>query len=158
MQHITVTLGEKDYRIQQKPLKITRAWRKQFKDSAANQLLGLIAGNITLELQTVQDLARVAQQALGLFLESFDAIYDLLLAYATELHGDQAYLDDHATDAQIVNAFMEVVKLAIPLPWTQIQAQLPGLASLMTSPSLPPVNGDSPAMTSTPLTASTPPS
>jgi hypothetical protein len=114
---ITVTMGGEDYEIAALNMKASRTWRENF----AQPLEKLIAAmRLSTEVE-LNDMAGVAQ-ILALFqdtlLHSVDLAVDALFAYAPHLPRET--IEDNATDAEAMVAFVEVLKLAYPFGaiWT----------------------------------------
>lgn len=112
MKAVDVVLGGRTFQIAIKPRAIARQWRKQFKETLMEALTTLNA-NTSLELTNTTDLKGVMEQVIPLLVDLVDTVAVLFLAYATEV--EAAYLDEHATDDEVIAAFIEVVKLAFPL-------------------------------------------
>lgn len=148
MAKVTVTLGEegfeKEYEIRTLPVKSARQWRKLVREPLGrlNDLLGTIKSDMTFE--TVEDMIAAVQlivpQLVPLLLDMQDEVFDLLVAYSPALQQDREYLEEHALDEQVIDAFLSVLRLAFPL---ELLKKFPGPAKSSTLPNLPSRNGES---------------
>jgi hypothetical protein len=111
---ITVELGDHTYDIPVAPIKRAKAWRKKLRQPL-DLILGTIQQAFTLEIAKVDDLLKIGEQLIPALMEAPDTLLDLLLDYAPALKSERAYLDDHAVDEQVVDAFLAVLKVAFPL-------------------------------------------
>lgn len=148
MAKVSVTLGEegfeKQYEIRTLPVKMARQWRKLVREPLGrlNELLGTIKSDMTFE--TVEDMIAAVQlilpQLVPLLLDMQDEVFDLLVAYSPTLQQDREFLEEHALDEQVIDAFLAVIRLAFPL---ELLKKFPGPATTSTSPSSPSRNGES---------------
>ena len=99
---VRVTLGGKEYDLKPLVIKDSREWRRKFKEISAD-----LAKLFDTEGEAVGD-------ALGtLIVQAPDQVIDLFFLYAKDLSREE--IESVATEAEIAEAFKEVVKLAFPL-------------------------------------------
>jgi hypothetical protein len=110
---ICVRLGEREYTIAQAGFARARPW-KQRLFAEVKPLFERLNGAGEMAINSPSDLLQLIPVAEDLFVEGLDTIFDLLLTYAPALGEDRAYIEEHATDKQILTAFQEVVVLADP--------------------------------------------
>jgi hypothetical protein len=108
MKKAKVILDGKEYTVKELRHKANAAWRERIKQPI-NELFGALNG-LETELNNVDDLVQVVQSISGNVIGSVDVLSDLLVGYAPELKDavDEGY------DSEIVDAFVEVLKLAFP--------------------------------------------
>ncbi|MEI8166177.1 MAG: hypothetical protein WCG26_07355 [Chloroflexales bacterium] len=134
---ITMTLGATVYTIPTAPIKRTRAWRQQLK-APLDQVLDTVAAITTVQLNTAADLSALATQILPILFDTTDTLLDLIFAYAPALTAQRDVIEDTALDAEVVDAFMALLKAAFPL--VRLLA-LRGPATPATSTNSPAPNG-----------------
>ncbi len=136
----TIRLGERDYTIQERKRQAQAEWRKRFEDAfeAVSDLIvmmlrqvnrdvpGLANGegdeiiDVTPEEEQTQIaeakgfLIKLLSQANSLVADVLDQALDLLVSYSPSLERDRDYILAEVYDSQIVDALVEVIKLAYP--------------------------------------------
>lgn len=139
----TIRLGEREYTIQERKRQAQAEWRKRFEDAFENvsdlivimlrqidrDIPGLKSGQgdegseqaepSPEEEQTQVDeaksfLIKLLSQANSLVSGVLDQALDLLVSYSPSLERDRDYIVDECYDSQIVDALVEVLKLAYP--------------------------------------------
>src|SRR3990172_156958 len=124
MRSTTIRLADKDYLIQQLPMRLNREWRKKFEVPieqllAATKAAGSLASK---EYETTADLLKDVGAVLLLHSDSIvrvlislvDLISDAVFSYSPELQTERKAIEEKAFDEEIVKAFLEVAKLAYP--------------------------------------------
>ncbi len=102
---IIVILGKKEYEIKPLVIRDSRPWRKK--------LIGLVAALPGL-INTAMDDPTAFEGALDQMMVVMpDQVLDLFFEYAKDLNREE--IEGIATDAEIAQAFQEVIKVAIPL-------------------------------------------
>jgi len=144
LQTAKITLGEKDYTIQAAGYRRARGWKKTFFAQLYDPLIAQLGAvnEISDGALTLGDLGQYTPFAQGILLDSIDAVFELLIGYAQPLENDRESIEETASDAQIVDAFWEVLKLANPLP-PGLLAGGNGLGLMGILQNLPSQNGDS---------------
>ena len=111
----TINLGGREFAIRELPTKPAEQWRKKLADELT-PLTELIQGApdlMKIEL-TAERVPVLIEQAKGLALRSLPAVRELVIAYAPELTAERAWLEDNACDSELIEAFVEVLKMAFP--------------------------------------------
>lgn len=110
---VAVTLAEREYTIQQLPIKASRVWRGQLA-GPFTELVNVLEGAERIELNNAHDIAAVVRSLSGTLIGSIDLVLELLFAYSPELKKDREYIEQHAYDDEAMAAFTEVLRLAYP--------------------------------------------
>lgn len=164
---ISVTLGKtlgepKVYEIRVAPRGVNSAWRQDvlahltelfniFRTSGLGSILNRARDNdedAIAELRqgriTISNIGAIANAAEQLVREiglAPDWCYAQVLAYAPAIALDKEWVNNNATDEEVIIAFISIVKdLVLPLG---LLTSLSGLVSLQTSTNLPSANGTS---------------
>lgn len=159
MDSITVTLGEREYTIQQLPRKGNSEWRARVLAIVGDVggIMDAIRGLNSADGIKGVDMGQVADLAahvLPLLTHGIDNIIDALIAYSPGLQADADYIDGHAYDGQLLDAFAGVLKLAFPFGRAfSVVGRITGSNTGPTGKSLPSVNGTAPQTTLTSTTA-----
>ena len=111
---IDLTFGGKAFSIPVAPVKRARAWRQGLKEPLA-LVLGAVQAATTVRLETAADLSALAEQLLPVLLDATDILFELVLDYAPALKAEREYLESHAIDEEVVDAFVAILKRAFPL-------------------------------------------
>lgn len=139
---IQVKLGEREYTIRQAGFRRSRPWKERLLEEV-KPVFEQIAQIEKRKFNTIEEMLELLPVAQSILVDSMENMGDLLLAYSPELEADKEYIEEYATDAQVFQAFQEVLQLmdffgAIPLMNEKIGQMKTG-----TSSSLPSANGDS---------------
>ena len=153
---VQVNLGGKPYLIKRLPMRAAQKWREQFlaqfnefagvfRDASSIEIIKTQkqAGDYTAEDLNIGGIAAALGQFSGTILGAVDVVFDLLCEYSPEIKADRERLLDNAYDEEIVSAFIEAVKLAIPFADRLPQLLKPGQPEPTTSPSSPEPSGES---------------
>lgn len=105
----TVTLGGKEYAITPLPYAKAKAWRAKVSNP-----MGTLADTLTVEVDALPNLSQILRSVQGVILTVPDTIAELLFEYSPVLAADRAYIEEHAYDQEIVDAFLEALKQAYP--------------------------------------------
>ncbi len=109
----TVTLGKKEYKIEQLPIKQSREVRHKFSDflsPAIDALNNAPQTNLT-DYSALTGIITIAKDVL---IEYSDTALDLVCEYAPNIAADRERIEETATDEEALNAFSEVIKLLFP--------------------------------------------
>ena len=101
-------LDDKEYTVKELRHRENAAWREGIK-GPINDLFSTLEG-MEADLDNVGDLVQVVTNISGSVIGSVDVLGRLLISYAPEL----AEAVDEGYDSEIVDAFVEVLKLAFP--------------------------------------------
>jgi len=115
---ISITLGEKEYQVQEASFLRSKPW-KQRLFAEVKPLFAQVSEAQEIEFNTAADLVKVIPLAETLLIDAMDKLFELLIAYSPVLEDDQEYIANNATDKQILAGFQEVVKFADPFGMTQ---------------------------------------
>jgi hypothetical protein len=129
-----VILGGKEYTLRPLPRKKARYWRAQLQNTLDPLLTGMqniMTPNADQGIDDVTLIGLIRDQVLPTILTYPDLVWDLLLAYAPNLAERADELDERATDAEVMNAFVEAVQQAYPLgeKTMRLIGRLPGMTS-----------------------------
>lgn len=158
----TVELGERTYEVHEAGLKRAKAFRHRFYANVQPVLQQAVRA-LDLDLEGLDDVEQLknpqgllaALPALtpqllplleSLVVDALDEAIELVFLYAPAVEADREYLDEHGTESQFVAAFLEVVKLAVPLATGQLGGIASGLRGQPISSSSPAPSG-APAVT-----------
>lgn len=108
-----VNLAGKKYEIAPLPFKQSKAWRASL-GKPITDLAEILVRADTLELNNAADLVKIIQLAQAYLLDSPDLIWEALCAYSPAIAADQEDLEDGVYDYEIMDALVEVLKLAYP--------------------------------------------
>ena len=123
MNNKQVVLGGKSYEIKPLTLRESRAWRQQLNGPLA-EITTALKGAGEIQVTNGGDLAAVLEILSSRVVLAPDLIFELLLAYAPGLKADIESIEETATDAEVMAAFTEVLRLAYP--FGQLLAALRG--------------------------------
>lgn len=113
MNEVKVTLGGKDYGVKPLRYRESKAWRETLA-GPLGQILSLLRDGPNVELTDLQAVAELVNVAGQTVLTAPDLVLDCLMDYSPELAADRSRIEQEAYDAEIVTAFVEVLKLAFP--------------------------------------------
>lgn len=164
---ITITFGAtrtpktaKSYVVRAQTRSANAAWRQEtlnklrfvfgiLESGNLGQLLtNAGAGDLAQQLRTgiglnaILPLLSVAQNLIFEVGGLPDWIWDQVRAYSPEIAKDEKWIDDHATEGEVIEAFKAIL-LGLVLPLGSL-GQLGGLVKLATPTNLPSANGASP--------------
>jgi len=132
MDRVKVTLGGRDYEIEPLRYKKSQAWRRQLSEKI-DGIANVFSTVIELEIDSAEDIALIVTEAKSVLLDSMEDVFDLLMEYSPDLKKDREFIEEQAYDQEIVDAFIEVVKLAFPFIEPLRKLSLIGLDTQKTS-------------------------
>ena len=128
---ITYVLGGRIYTSKDKPFGEKMKWRKRLDESRVMRIFKTIdaamiqivkvgdgiseGGWSSVPLNEVIGVAQVLPVLMDGLLNSVDEIIELLFAYDGKLQTDRKWLEANAYDEEVINAFIEVLKLHFPI-------------------------------------------
>jgi hypothetical protein len=129
MNTITVTLAGKKYTVKTLPIRQAKAFRGRF---------GVVFETITvalrnapaMELGDLQSMAGLVESVSELLVNSIDQALDLVCEYAPEIAADRERIETEGYDEEVIQVFVEVLKLLYPLH--QLRALMSGPAARAT--------------------------
>ena len=136
MRTLTLLLGDRTYTVPVAPIKRAAAWRKRLQ-GPLNEVLSLLTVDLAA-LSGVQELTALMQKFYPLLVSMPETLLDLIYAYAPALEADREVLDETVLDAEVIEAFIVIVRVAFPL---ERLTGLLGSANPPTLTSLPAPNG-----------------
>jgi hypothetical protein len=110
---VTVKLGGREYAVEALPIAQARAWRQSF-EAPFEAIAGALASLDDVQITDGPQVAALIRNILGTLIGSMDQILDMLIAYAPNLAADRERIESEAYDAEALDAFIEIVKLAYP--------------------------------------------
>jgi hypothetical protein len=110
---VTVTLAGQSYEIGPLPRKASKAWRDSL-GKPITDLVGILSKADTLELNNVADLTKLILLAKEYLIDSPDLIFGALCGYSPAIAADRERIEEEAFDYEIMDALVEVLKLAYP--------------------------------------------
>ncbi len=110
---VTVQLGEREYTFSEQPRPRVKPWRARLF-AEVKPLFGQLEGATSLSFDQPGDLLKVLPLLETVLLDGLDTVVELAVTFAPELEADREYIEQHATEKQILAAFQEAVKLADP--------------------------------------------
>lgn len=109
----TVTIGTRVFPIVARPIRDSRIWRIQAK-TKVQEILSLIDTLTNQPVTSVNDVMTIVRQGLERIMDAPDDIYDLVLAYIPALKDCQDEIEMTATDEQIFDAFLAILRTVYP--------------------------------------------
>lgn len=149
----TVTLGGREYTVNEKPMGINAAWRLKLRQSSVMRVFDSLDGVIDdlasvvrgvpeggglgdIDLGKALGVARVLPAVVNALAGSIDEITDLLFEYEPKLKTDRKWLEKNAYDEEIVGAFIAMLQLLFPIT---------ALWGMVTGSRAQPTRGNSPS-------------
>jgi hypothetical protein len=137
---VTVVLGDREYIIREAPRLRSAPWRKRLMVEL-KPMFDHVAGAQEMTFESPADLLRLWPVMETLMVSGLDSVFEMLMAYDPELEADREYIEQTATDKQILAAFGEVARLADPFGIVaSLNAQI-GRSAIGTSQKSPLPNG-----------------
>lgn len=137
---VVVTLGAREYAVCEAGFARSRRWRKRFVDEI-KPLFEQVSGMAGLEFGSPADLLKLLPLLDTVMVDGIDRVFELLLAYSDTLSADREYIEESATDRQILDAFREVASIAFPFDLGSLLRRQLGRAANGMSSNLPVQSG-----------------
>lgn len=109
---ITVTMCGREWQIPLLPYRSAKEWRKRYAEFQKRVMAS--AGRQIDGDTSPEEVASMVQSAM---VELPDEMIDLFFLYAAELQDQQDYIEQHATEQELVRAAGEVLRVASPLSY-----------------------------------------
>lgn len=112
MRKVEIMFGDDIYVVTELPSRANAAWRGRLQDFL-NDVRDIVAvdPSTRLSLDFVSDLlGKIQERVVG----SIGIISDLLFDYSPELSENREHIESTCYDSEIVDAFLQVLKLAFP--------------------------------------------
>lgn len=113
MRNETITLGGRQYTLQEMPVKPARAWRESLKAQFGG-FITLVEGAPDVEVTNTKAVGGLLRVLSGVLLDSVDLALELLIQFSPELQRDREYIEDNAVGSQVVDGFLAAVGLSFP--------------------------------------------
>ncbi len=110
---VKVTLGGRDYQVDELRSRENAAWRERLRVPFANLVQRLEEAGET-EITNPGAMVALLRETAGTVIEAPDMLAGLLFAYSPALEADRERIVAEAYDSELMNAFIEVLKLAYP--------------------------------------------
>ena len=150
MRSITVSLGGRDYLVEEPPLRKNMAWRAQVKAKFGPVLDLVLQGKISSDALKGADSDAMIDLFLsvaGPIVESPEIIWEAIASYSPGIAEDQERILDTARDSELVPVFLRLLELSYPFGGLIRQFISPeaetGPDEPPTGPSLPVLSGAS---------------
>ena len=140
IESVCVRLGEREFAIRTAGFVRAKPWKKRLL-TELQPVFEEIGGATNMSFNSPADLLKMIPLMQSIFLDVTDKMLELLLAYASELEAEREYIEQNATDKQIMAAFQEVVKLSDPFGVVALVTRTYGLTTAGTSSNLVSANG-----------------
>lgn len=140
MQRATLVLGAREFEVQTAGFKRARPWKKRLFEEV-KPLFERVGGASSVDITTPADLFKLLPLAEELFTDGIDLVCDMLITYSPVLEAEREYIEEYATDKQILAAFQEVAALADPFGLIPLLTRRIGRATIGTSSNSPSANG-----------------
>lgn len=108
-----ITLGERQYRLKEMPLKPARVWREGLRQQFSS-FIGLVEGAPDVDIANTRAAASLLRTLSATLLDSVDLALELLLQFSPELERDREYIENNAVGSQVVDSFLAAIALAFP--------------------------------------------
>lgn len=112
MKQETITLGGKEYQINELPRRANAQWRQQFQVLIAS-VTNLVEAS-QVDITNTADLVGVVGQVRDVLMQAPDQLIELLFAYSPALAADRERIEADVYESEILGVFIEVLKLAFP--------------------------------------------
>ena len=113
MRSTVLTLGSKEYTVNELASRKAAAWRQIMQDKLGN-VAEMIASAPETDITSGSAISGLVRSIGSTVIGSTDTIIELLFLYSPELSSDRERINDECYDSELIAAFVEVVKLAYP--------------------------------------------
>lgn len=113
MQSEVIALGEREYTLQELPLRKARAFRDQLR-GVFSEVVSLLENGPDTQVNDGKAVAHLIRSVSNTVLNSVDTATDLLCEYSPEVAEDREYIEENAVGSQVVDAFIAVLMLSFP--------------------------------------------
>lgn len=136
----TITLGERDFVVSAAPFIRSSPWRKRLV-AEVKPLFDMAATAPDMTFERPEDLLQLWPLLNAILVDGIDTVFELLIAYSPVLEDERGYIENNATEKQILAGFQEVVRLSDPFGLAQLLGRRTGLARSGTGQRSPSPNG-----------------
>lgn len=113
MDTVKVVLAGREYEISPLPLKASRVWR-QTLGRPVQDMVEILSQAETLQLNNPADLVQILEVIKTNLIGAPDLVFEAVCAYCPAIGRERERLEEEAFDAEILDALVEVLKLAFP--------------------------------------------
>lgn len=110
----TVKLAGREYEIAQLTIRESKVWREKLRGPFA-QLAEQLETIDQIDIQNGGDLGKLIRSFETTIIGSLELVLDLLCSYSSAIAADREVIEAEGYDNEVVDAFVEVVRLAFPL-------------------------------------------
>lgn len=135
-----IELGERTFEIRTAPFARSRLWRRQLIGEV-KPLFEQVAAAQDMTFETAADLLNLWPLAETLLVEGLDLIFEMVISYAEPLEAEREWIEQNATDQQIMAAFQEILRLGDFLGLMPMMSRRFGQMTIGTSTNSPAPNG-----------------
>lgn len=127
----TIRLGNRDFEIQSASYLRAKPWKKRFVEEI-KPLFESLGELKDMQFDSPADLLKIFPMVEMLFLEAIDKVFEMLISYSPILEAEREYIENNATDKQILIGFQEALKLADPFEMIQLASRKIGRGTIGT--------------------------
>lgn len=138
---ITVQLGDRQFEVKEATFGYGRRWRRRFADEL-KPLFSQLAEVSGIEFETPADLLQLWPLAEAALVNGIDTVFELLVTYSPALEEDRIWIEENATEKQVLYAFKEIVTHSGPFELVKMLGDLSGRPASKTSTSSPALSGE----------------
>ncbi len=109
----TITLGDREYQLKEKPVRKAEAYLALVKVEFAD-IIALIEGAPDTETSDKKEVASLMRAFSNVLFGSVGKTLDLLVQYDEALMRDREYIEENALGSQVVDGFIAVLMLVFP--------------------------------------------
>lgn len=113
MRSETVTLGERQYLLEELPLRKAKAYRDRL-NTQFGDIISLIDGAPNVDLTNRVQMVGLLRTVGDTLFNSIDTATEMLFDYSDAIRADRAYIEDNAYGSQVVDAFLAVMGIVYP--------------------------------------------
>ena len=110
---VTIQLGERAFTVPEAPYSRAQAWKARLLEEA-KPLFGQVAEMQEIRFDSAADLGQLLPVMELVLRGAMGTILELLLAYDPQLEAERGYIEECATEHQILAGFNEVLRMADP--------------------------------------------
>lgn len=110
---VAVELGGKSYEVAALTYRRSKEWREELS-GVFDGLVRVLEGVEGVELSDLAGVGELVDVLRGTVLGAMDTVLELLRAYSPAIEADIERIEEEAFDEEILDAFVEVLKLAYP--------------------------------------------
>lgn len=129
---ISLTLNDREYQIEALPIRKDREWREEMV-KRLKPIIDTLPGLPDMDFTKPEDFLRLTELLQHILTDGLDDVVELLFLYSPTLRDDREWIEDNVSTRQVVNAFLEVIRLANPFDFKLFREKFSGPANGGTS-------------------------